>query len=931
MNTHFEKYEKQNLVIFSVDIRQKQHKNGTFKKEIIYPKDWENFTLSNSFFNPRYNGLSMITGKVNNIIVIDIDNIEHWEDFLEENDEKEPKTAKAISGSGGIHFYFKYSDDLEEIKSTSKCFNSEYDIDIRTNGGNIIIPPTKYYNENLKKEVEYKWERNIFECELLKFPDWMKNLLLKKNKKDKKEKEREKNKEKDKKNLKKDSEKKQEQEKYEKCEKFEKYEIEEEDKNLNYSIKEIEILLDMLNLKRCNNYTDWINIGLCLHNINDKYLLLWEKWSQQSTKYQEGECETNWNKFKKDKDGLKIGSLLMWAKNDNSNLYDEFMKNKKIGSVIKNKYPNENLILGERHIVNSKNSFIYLKNCECLIKGCQHPDMPNSMYIDIVDKYMTIRCRHNDCFGKSYPVNHILMNKNEMNNIFYGDVTIQMNCCQDDDLVEFQQIDIYEDGKLNELVFNSLNGEAYSLAEIIYHYYKDNFIFGENEEWYIYENHKWKNIGKKNANTKLRYMIQPKLKEVYSQLYGYYKENDFDKNKIKSLKQTIKSFDNTTLKNNIMTELIDIYSENKNPKRDFVKKLDANNNLIGFDNGVYDLEKFEFRAGQPNDFITLTTGYNYSEHHTNKYNDLLKFLQDIQPNKEERDYMLTYLSIGLFGNLLELFTILTGCGRNGKSKLIELLSKTFGDYYGSVQSQMFTRPRPDANSPDPGLLSLAKKRIVIASEPEKNSKLNSGFIKFITGRDSTTLRNCHSNDMIDFSPKFLTLLICNDIPDTDDIDNAFSKRLRCINFPTEFVAEPHNANQKKIDVNINQNFDFWKLDFILLLLDYYKKYKETHELKPTENILKWTNQYKEDTDLYLQFLNENTEETKNDKDKIHCATLYAIFKDWFKFNNPNAKIPSNKEFGINLRKYRDVKESVRIGTKVQLGFEGYILKNYNDN
>ena len=30
------------------------------------------------------------------------------------------------------------------------------------------------------------------------------------------------------------------------------------------------------------------------------------------------------------------------------------------------------------------------------------------------------------------------------------------------------------------------------------------------------ENHKWKNIGKKNTN--LRHLIQPKLKELYAQL-----------------------------------------------------------------------------------------------------------------------------------------------------------------------------------------------------------------------------------------------------------------------------------------------------------------------------------------------------------------------------------------------------------------------------
>ena len=153
-----------------------------------------------------------------------------------------------------------------------------------------------------------------------------------------------------------------------------------------------------------------------------------------------------------------------------------------------------------------------------------------------------------------------------------------------------------------------------------------------------------------------------------------------------------------------------------------------------------------------------------------------------------------------------------------------------------------------------------KKKIVIASEPEKNSKLNSGFIKFITGRDSTTLRNCHSNDMINFTANFITFLVCNDIPDCDDIDNAFSKRLRCINFPTEFVIDPIKENQKKIDVNINENFDYWKLDFMLLLIEYYKKYSKTHELKTTDNILKWTDQYKEDIDIYLQFLNECTEE-----------------------------------------------------------------------
>jgi hypothetical protein len=63
---------------------------------------------------------------------------------------------------------------------------------------------------------------------------------------------------------------------------------------------------------------------------------------------------------------------------------------------------------------------------------------------------------------------------------------------------------------------------------------------------------------------------------------------------------------------------------------------------------------------------------------------------------------------------------------------------------------------------------------------------------------------------------------------------------------------------------------------MLLLIKYYKKYPQTHELKATSEILKWTNQYQENTDIYLQFLNENMEENK--EGHIHCVQIYESFK-----------------------------------------------------
>jgi hypothetical protein len=59
---------------------------------------------------------------------------------------------------------------------------------------------------------------------------------------------------------------------------------------------------------------------------------------------------------------------------------------------------------------------------------------------------------------------------------------------------------------------------------------------------------------------------------------------------------------------------------------------------------------------------------------------------------------------------------------------------------------------------------------------------------------------------------------------------------------------------------------------------------------------------------------------------IHCATLYDTFKFWFKNNNPNSKIPSNKEFINNLKKYKNVCK-VKIDDKSQLGIKNLQIIN----
>jgi len=82
-------------------------------------------------------------------------------------------------------------------------------------------------------------------------------------------------------------------------------------------------LVGILNIKRSESYEDWLNLGFCLHNIDDSLLEEWIGFSKKSYKFKNGECEKMWLKFKNI--GYTIASLHKWAKTDNAEKYIEVM------------------------------------------------------------------------------------------------------------------------------------------------------------------------------------------------------------------------------------------------------------------------------------------------------------------------------------------------------------------------------------------------------------------------------------------------------------------------------------------------------------------------------------------------------------------------------------------------------------------------------
>ena len=113
---------------------------------------------------------------------------------------------------------------------------------------------------------------------------------------------------------------------------------------------------------------------------------------------------------------------------------------------------------------------------------------------------------------------------------------------------------------------------------------------------------------------------------------------------------------------------------------------------------------------------------------------------------------------------------------------------------------------------------------------------------------------------------------------------------------------------------------------MLLLIEYYNLYKQKG-LKTSENVLKWSQEYKEEVDKYFTFLSEMTEKSTT---HISSADLYDNFKLWFKNKYPNDRVHNNRDFCNGIKKYYNIEKCVKIDGKVTTGIKNLALKN-NEN
>lgn len=446
------------------------------------------------------------------------------------------------------------------------------------------------------------------------------------------------------------------------------------------------------------------------------------------------------------------------------------------------------------------------------------------------------------------------------------------------------------------------------IAEMMKKMYENEFICVQPQQpiqkrqWFHFEHHRWV----PNAVCDLR-------DKIYSDVISCFKNTRLNS---KKLSKICAKLETSTFIDGVIKEC-----GYKLHRRDFPEIANANSDLIGFNNGVYDLRNMVFREGFPDDFITMTTGIDYNPN-TPETKDVKKFLKEILPRRAVREYTLFYMATCLQGdNEQQKLVVFTGEGGNGKSKLIQLLEESLGDYACALDVAYVTQKRQRASQASPGVMELRNRRLAVIHEPDEGDTLNMGIIKALTGNDKIKARNLFEND-ITFRNRAKLIMLCNALPNPSSQDDGVWRRIRAVHFPVQFVENPVEPHERKKDPELDTKILTWKQAFVNILLEYYERYRIEMKgvIQEPKEVKDFTDEYRQRTNIFLEFSRDLLIEDHEQTDELLSTNkIFQKFRSWHQQSYPGNKCPPKKELQDFLKKAFKKKYTIAHGLK------GYIF------
>lgn len=567
-----------------------------------------------------------------------------------------------------------------------------------------------------------------------------------------------------------------------------------------------ELTLQCLSTERATAYKTWLEVGMCLHNIDssEEMFDVWMEFSAKSAKSstnKRAELFRNWTKWARNHSENKLTerSLHMWARNDNPAKYMQITKNSFIN------YVESEVDLTHTHIAR-------------LMKRMYSNDYCASVDSKRVEWYY-----FNGTYWKKIPQGIELRNK----------MTTEV-------------------------------------AQVI-------------------------------SDTRSR--IRRRLETLDEN------QRTWEETRMKKLLKIEESLYQSGFKDSVMKECVGIFYE-----EDFAQKLNANQYLIGFANGVLDLHvpidandhskgyTVMFRKAEPTDFITFMAGryqtkncdpiefieYDpYDQEQTEIHAKIDDFMKKLFPREELQNYMWRKLASCLEGaNKEQTYETWIGVGGNGKSKLVDLMSMVLGDYASSLQSTAMTRKRPESGAANPDIMAIRNKRFIYMAEPDDKEPLNTSRMKQFTGEDDVEARGLFE-EQTKFKITGKIFMLCNAFPAINTMDRGTWRRVRAVPFESKFV-DPNveeikpEANVYPRDSQLDANLFKWREYFMSRLVYIYNtEYLKGGLGQVPAIVTQESNKYQESFDSVGKFMSARVREIKKGGYEADIKDIFRVYKRWY--------------------------------------------------
>ena len=509
-------------------------------------------------------------------------------------------------------------------------------------------------------------------------------------------------------------------------------------------------------------------------------------------------------------------------------------------------------------------------------------------------------------------------------------------------------------GRIWRTIFTKYSGpdSHHIVNEVIHKYFEDRFICVDmKDEWFYFNGTRWERTMKANE---LKKRMHGEIWDIYKLEADKYRAQDNDVGADICL-----SFQKKLLREEYVATLIKGLGH-MFYKKDIMEEFDTNHDLLGFENGIYDLKKHIFREGLPEDYITMSTGISLPvskedlpisledlivkiqriEHYTRLDHDFNDFLEKILPDPKLRVYMKRFMSKCISGeNRDEGFYIWTGSGGNGKSKLVDLIVKCLGSYTCNLPVALLTQKRKSSGAADPEMARTRGRRFVYMQEPDVNETLNIGEMKEITGNDTIQARSLYK-EPFEFTPQFKLVLMCNDKPKIPSNDDGTWRRLQVAPFISRFVDEDEDPNPEDNrylkDKSLKRKLEKWVFPMYAMLFKEWKEYND-HGIGIPDCVKETTSEYRNENDIVGQWISAQCVEADNEKAADGVTEraptpyedLHSVFKEWCEDQELTRHMPEKtKGFKTALLKWQS---GSKYGLKIAKNKQGKKKPNGTNN